>query len=440
MDTPFLKNDSKLINYWSFNGNGRDETGDCHLLNGINTYATKNRLNKQNSAIRFKNGYYKIKKNYTLDMNELTVTGWIKLNSNENHISLIEINDDSDNGVSLQTLNENHVQFKYGNHCMKSMSQLKPKLWHHIVGVKNKTSLFLYINGKLDIYVNLDIDLNTIASFNYIGKSYDESSDASIDDIKIFNKSLSYLEILIDYGLSYIKFLTTTTKTYRPTIIVDSSGLINYWKFDGDFQDQIGNSDLIKYSAVNTDLTMDREGNYDSALELSNGYIQVPNGYYFSGQFTFTTWIKLKSKRSYARIIDFGDKQRHNVVISTNDYGSQIIVYIFDGPYKSELKSDYKMDFNKWTHLSVVVEKNGNTEIYFDGNLDKKGKLNVPRSYLRTQNFIGKSNWGNDNADECLDEIKIFNRALSEYEIKQNFNSSLLIYESSSKLFLFIFC
>ena len=98
------------------------------------------------------------------------------------------------------------------------------------------------------------------------------------------------------------------------------------------------------------------------------------------------------------------------------------------------------MDFNKWTHLSVVVEKNGNTEIYFDGNLDKKGKLNVPRSYLRTQNFIGKSNWGNDNADECLDEIKIFNRALTEYEIIQYFISSLLFYVSSSKLFLLIFC
>ncbi len=54
--------------------------------------------------------------------------------------------------------------------------------------------------------------------------------------------------------------------------------------------DIVGGADL--YNGVSYSLTTDRFGNANSAIYLNNGYLQVPTGVYFSGDFTVNCEIR----------------------------------------------------------------------------------------------------------------------------------------------------
>ncbi len=69
--------------------------------------------------------------------------------------------------------------------------------------------------------------------------------------------------------------------------------------------DMIGIAHL--FNGFNYSFVEDRYGNLNSSIYFQNGYLQVPPGVYFSYDFTFTVWIKLKSFKAYSRVIDFGN-------------------------------------------------------------------------------------------------------------------------------------
>ncbi len=132
-----------------------------------------------------------------------------------------------------------------------------------------------------------------------------------------------------------------------------------------------------------------------------------------------TVWFKLNSLRYNSRIIDFGDGVSDNVVIGFDELTSHIVVMIFDESYKTEMISKTAINLNVWTYLAVVFHE-GKAEIYLNGTCDSSGSLYIPRNVRRFSNFIGKSNWAtNQNIHAYLDDLKIFNRALTSSEINE---------------------
>ena len=55
--------------------------------------------------------------------------------------------------------------------------------------------------------------------------------------------------------------------------------------------DGIGGANL--YGGSSYSFTADRFDNPNSAIYLKNGYLQVPSGTYFTGDFAITAWIYL---------------------------------------------------------------------------------------------------------------------------------------------------
>ena len=77
--------------------------------------------------------------------------------------------------------------------------------------------------------------------------------------------------------------------------------MIHHWSFNGDLKrDEIGIAHL--YDEVNVTLIQDRFGKSNSALKLNNGYLKIPSGIYFSGDFTITAWVKSNKARHFARM------------------------------------------------------------------------------------------------------------------------------------------
>jgi len=159
----------------------------------------------------------------------------------------------------------------------------------------------------------------------------------------------------------------------------------------------------------------------NSAIYFNNGYLQVPEGVYFSGDFTLTAWIYLKSYQSWARIIDFANGQySDNVVLTMFGETSQISGFIFKGSNSSSIATSIVINLNQWYFVAFVLNSTTGY-ICVNGNQVANGTLYVPNNITRTSNYIGKSNMANPNADAIYDEIQIYRGGLSLKEIMKKY-------------------
>lgn len=197
------------------------------------------------------------------------------------------------------------------------------------------------------------------------------------------------------------------------------NGLTNYWPLNYDMKDLIGSGDL--QVGLNGYMSTDRFGNVNSAVYANNGYFYAPPGVYFEGDFTVIAWVKVVSFVGWARLMDF---YPDNVVFVVSTAGSMFPSFqIFKSP-KYSLESNRSLNFNDWSHLSATLQ-NTTLSIYVNGSLVALGfNSSIPANQIRTNCYFGRSAYypGDSDADACFDDIKIYNRALTQQEIIYDMN------------------
>jgi hypothetical protein len=186
--------------------------------------------------------------------------------------------------------------------------------------------------------------------------------------------------------------------------------------------DVVGGANLFAGSSYS--FTNDRFCSANSAIYFNKGYLQVPSGVYFSGYFTMSAWIYLKSYQQYSRIFDFGNgRGSDNVVFAMFDTTSQMYGAVLNGSRGIQIQTSSRLNLNQWYFISFVLS--GTTGyIYVNGNQAINGIMYVPNNIIRTTNYIGKSNWGASNADAIYDEFKIYQVALSSTDIMNEYQNS----------------
>jgi hypothetical protein len=163
------------------------------------------------------------------------------------------------------------------------------------------------------------------------------------------------------------------------------------------------------------------------------GYVQVPEGVWFSGDFTIESWVYLKEGRHWARIIDFGNGPEKDNIILVSSEGD-------DGPPGLQIKNSsgfedlfapFNLPVETWAHLAATLE--GSTvKIYINGELVATKEFSrLPENVNRTRCYIGKSNWSSDPTFwGYMDDVRIWNRALSKQEIRNQKDQELAGTES----------
>ena len=195
--------------------------------------------------------------------------------------------------------------------------------------------------------------------------------------------------------------------------------MINYWSFTNNVDDSIGIAHL--YDGVNAFLANDRFGYNNSALRLNSGYYCVPPGVYFSGPFTASVWVNAKSYSKYARVFDFSvNVNNDNIVFAMfrNGISSSYFAILYGSSVTKELNCESTIVLNEWIHLAVTF--NGSlTNFYYNGiSSGSSLQLTNPNNAVRNLNYIGKSNWPQDElVNAVFDELRIYNRSLTQSEI-----------------------
>ena len=219
------------------------------------------------------------------------------------------------------------------------------------------------------------------------------------DEIKIYKGALTSAEVFNDY---------TAIDTF-------GARLLNYWPMNN-LSDIVGGKDL--FEGVNYLFTNDRFNNANSSIHFNNGFLKVPTGCYFSGDFSVVAWVKLNSNNPYQRLFDFANgPDMDNVVL---DFTSNREMIAFIAGSNAVIAYNYFLELGAWYHLGFVIQ--GTTGYFYVNTTEiKRSSFSAAPNVTRTKNFIGRSNYEDTDANATYDDIKIYEGVLTQTEIHNEF-------------------
>jgi hypothetical protein len=114
----------------------------------------------------------------------------------------------------------------------------------------------------------------------------------------------------------------------------------------------------------------------------------------------------------------------NNVLIDSSSYLSALVKLQISPNLNntSVLLSSTPLVTNQWQHVATVLNSTS-ILIYINGLVQGQANVNVrPDWVMRNNCYIGASNFGTPNAISVLDDLKIYQRALSQAEIQAEMN------------------
>lgn len=221
---------------------------------------------------------------------------------------------------------------------------------------------------------------------------------------------------------------------------VSTSGLVGYWPFTGNANDQSIN---INNGVVNgATLTTDRFGNANSAYNFNgtSNYISVPSNSSLSGfnDMTISVWANITQftgiqglVTKWYFVLDCGNNTDtyagslvNNTLILTTNYNN-VIGYTSQQTFSAG-------DLNVWKHFVFVSNSAQGISLYINGILAGTGS--VPGTICNSTNalFFGSTTPTQRFFKGKLDDIGIWNRALTACEISKLYLGSTVNPTSSS--------
>lgn len=439
-----------LVGYWPFNGNANDESGNGNngTVNGATL--TTDRNGNVNSSYSFDGVDDFIQVQTPSLNNAISISFWaFDEGSYPNSYSLNPryVSSEFCNGGFALVNNVNtpggiFFTRNRGNTSTEMFASLSPT--YQI----NQYITFTYdgINGKFYLNGNL---INTVANSGsisqsanmFFGKSgciFGQMIDAfkgKLDDIGIWNRALTQQEITNIYNSSLPQ--TACLPANVPT-----TGLVGYWPFCGNANDESGNANNGTVNGAT--LTDDRFGNSNSAYSFdgASNNISLPLQQNGVTAYTVSAWFKTSIGGHVLSGRGSSNQVGLSFVVHNINTGGNIdngkAHYRADGPFISVgKKTNNTYIDNQWHHFVGVYNGAVGTiipsqfSIYIDNifvaQIDDATASPLAPINNGTNLLIGShqvlQNGGKFNGE--LDDIGIWNRALTQQEITNLYNANL---------------
>jgi Concanavalin A-like lectin/glucanases superfamily/Secretion system C-terminal sorting domain len=228
-----------------------------------------------------------------------------------------------------------------------------------------------------------------------------------------------------------IGLLTAFSSFSQIPSYVPTNGLVGWWPFNGNANDESGNG---HHGTVNgATLTNDRYGNNNSTYlfnRSNNNDIRINNSNQLNEleNITISLWVNLKSYNvsnlsGYNHYINKSNQNNNHHFVFANN--STQVYFYFSGSSNFFFTNNLPQ-LNKWTNLVVTYNYDGSQnslcKFYFDGILIESLPTLQPLNMTIDDLKIGA--FGTDyynRLDGSIDDIAIFNRALTQQEITSLF-------------------
>jgi len=331
--------------------------------------------------------------------------------------------------------------------------------WHHVSFVYDGTRSIadVYLDGYL---VNFPIKVGTIPTVLFngsnpmsIGNLLDgRYFSGKIDDVKLYNYARTQKQILEDMAGSPPP--GSTAKVSTPLV---------HYKFDEGFGSTVNNSGSIGTTANGVLATgtsapsWTNNGKYSKALiftSANNTKVTTPitntNGLNIRGAISFSGWYKRNTNTGYQTLYDMSDTctsvDWDGYLLRFTDQNLVFYASVNDASGSNPFQLSYynansTADTTNWHHLVATWDGTTNTngvKMYIDGKLATQTTAVADATNMATlngYNFITGTLMCNTHSfDGLIDEVKIYNYALSAEEVRQDYNQgSTFVFGSSNQ-------
>lgn len=410
-----------LVGYWKMDEGVGTSIVDSSGNNNLATFATGDSAptwsnGKFGSSPNFSgNDYSEINYSNALNPNQFSISFWAKptiLNSTWQS-SVTSRDASPQRGYIVYLGNDNKWQFWTGSgtgwNTLASSDIATIDQWQHITVTYNGTKGYLYLNGNLNSTssTNWTYSPNSTKNLRF-GTGRTEGTpeyffNGSLDEIRIYNRALSPAEI-------------TQLYNFNPNPI-------GYFKFEDE-----GNTVQDSSGIGNTGLWSNSSSHYEigkigkSAIFTGSNNILVSSASTYSTPYalTLSTWIK-PSTSTGARMI-ISNLSSWDYRIYQNGLGLAMQVSLDDGNSGYHTATNV-LTADQWQFVTGTFD-GSSVKLYVNGqqvlNNTASGTIIDPNPNIR----IGSNGGGSENFLGNIDEVKIYNYALSDTEILQEYNST----------------
>lgn len=437
-------NNLGIVGYWSFDdcklnkatdSSGYGNTGT--LTNFALSGATSNwtTAGKRGCALDFDgtNDYINAGSSSTYKPADITISLWAKYNALTEFMIFSGNNADWGNYTSGWVLEAARTSagtvrpafFTGAGNYIHSTQPVSVGKWYHIVGTYNSTSnvASIYVDGvRTSTTTNADIPYG---SSNLIIGSISGDRyffNGSIDEYRIYNRALSANEVTALYNTGAAKVKAS-----------NNTGLVGYWSFDDckltkatdssgygnigtltNFALSGATSNWLTGAQAKRGCALSFDGTDDYVNTGSSAVTQITNS-----PMTVSAWVKPQANNSFSRIVT----RENHFIFGTNS--GQFMFGMGTGSGWNSLASfgsDATLVDGAWQHVVAV----------YDGS-SARGYVNgvdvgtVSAAMVSNTNILAIG-WDAQNGSQqfagSIDEVRIYNRALSANEVASLYNAS----------------
>jgi len=458
-----------LVGYWTFDSknlrtNVADSSGlgNTGYLQGFTSTTSALVAGKIGQAIKFDgvNDWTKVNDAVGLSMGEnsgYTVTGWFKRSTSKAQtlVSKYASNNyeynimlDPNNAMLVRAWTDAGVIVSGGGplYWNSNAAIPNPSNWHQFIVIKNNNVLSIGLDGVMNGSVGLtDTPGSGTAAIaiGQMGTGVSQNFSGSVDDVRIYNRALSASEVTALYNLNQSKYNVSVASPSTGSGQL-AKGLVGYWTFDSknlraNVADSsgLGNTGYLQnFTSTTSALVAGKIGQglkfdgVDDAIKVG-----TKSSLQLTSTLTVSAWVYLKSNsgnqsiiininngvvcESFYLAIGSGvgcsglTASRFNFEVVTSNSGQAVMISSSNAPV------------NKWTHVLGVYD--GSTmKLYINGTLDNT-KTNVTGTISSTMNQFFSIGGDISGAvrymlNGSLDDVRVYNRALSASEVLQLYN------------------
>jgi alpha-mannosidase len=171
-------------------------------------------------------------------------------------------------------------------------------------------------------------------------------------------------------------------------------------------------------------------GKYGNAVAFdgSSGYIAVPDSSSLDAGNTGTieAWVKVNSLNRWQSVIAKGNANNnavHNYALEISN-ANRFVCILGNGSAATMLTSTVAVTQGQFTHVTCVWN-GSNLELYINGVLNASMAQNLIPSANASPLYIGQFGGSTDRLNGVIDEVRIYNQALSPSQVQSDMNTPL---------------
>ena len=298
-------------------------------------------------------------------------------------------------------------------------ASLEPDVWSHLALTYDGVKLRLYVNGTLATtkYVLAPIFQGsgplTIGCAKLTGSYF----KGRIDEVRIYNRALDQGEVAIDGGVAIQTPAAAPIAAYpfdenTGTVAHDSSGNLH----EGTFS-----AEGVSWAP----------GKYGSALQFdgAKGCLSIPDSQalQLGEEFSLESWVRPEGGQGHYPAIYKESSEgfpSYSLGIGFNTAGKPEGQLGKQGKGHQDLAATASLEPEVWSHLALTYD-GVKLRLYVNGELAATKYVEKPKPETAGPLTIGCAALGAQHFKGRIDEVRIYNRALGEAELRQSMSAPL---------------